>query len=94
MPELPLEVKSREDLKAEECDRCGGYGYYEINPLDDHDNRKTKCHECDNGLKYEKQCPKCGNWTLKWGDPPSTCNKCGYEDPAHPRYKEAKREEE
>lgn len=87
---IPREVKSREDLRVKECRKCWGKGRYEV----DYISRKTKpCLNCgQDGFHVEMQCPECDSWTLEWTDAPSECEECGYEKPAHPRYKKAVKE--
>ena len=89
---IPAEVKSRDDLRAKQCRKCYGRGRYEINYVSSKTNPCLKCNQ--SGFKVEKQCPECDSWTLKWTDRPTDCDECGYEEPAHPRYKEAMEEVE
>jgi len=88
--QLPHEVKIRPDLKAFECERCRGRGRYDRNYLGDCFTDMVQCMKCGgNGYIIRKKCPECGEFSLLWGDAPDTCDECGYEKPAHRRYKQA-----
>lgn len=88
--EVSREVEMRKDLKAVRCERCYGEGFHEKDPLDDTFHRRVECMDClGSGFLVRKKCPECGEFSLHDGDAPDTCENCGYEKPAHERYRRA-----